>query len=285
MNLLFTHKNCYDGAASKWVFKKKYPDSIIIDCLYDERWMRELDKTLVDNKITNLYFIDFAPNKEQIQKLKDLGFTPDRITILDHHATTVENMMDEYKDSYRLDMNECGATIAWKYFFPGDTMPELLDVIRMGDTWKFSCIEDEYANAWMRYLLQPNDSIEKYADVASWFKLAGAKKQGEILYNQKWADAKYIASMGSKLNFNGTIVHCVNSSHLLSEVGKLLADRSSNNIGVCYTIKPEIGKVLFSVRGDNAKEFADKMGGGGHPKAAGFKMSIDDFFKLLKEQK
>lgn len=60
---------------------------------------------------------------------------------------------------------------------------------------------------------------------------------------------------------------------------------SKNDLALIYFLDQISGDVCFSVRGNRAKEFAEKMGGGGHPKAAGFKMKLDKFVEIYNKSK
>lgn len=77
----------------------------------------------------------------------------------------------------------------------------------------------------------------------------------------------------------GHQVPCVNdTTDMISEIAGALA--VGHPFGACYFVRAEDGKVVFSLRstkdGIDVSEVAKSMGGGGHPRAAGFERLVSE---------
>ena len=58
------------------------------------------------------------------------------VIVIDHHKTAMQSL-EGLSDAItkRFDMQECGATLAWKTFFPKEPVPVLLQYVRDRDLW------------------------------------------------------------------------------------------------------------------------------------------------------
>ena len=72
--------------------------------------------------------VDFAYPKEWIQHWLDAGLD---VEILEHHADKFP-WLEGFSGAV-LDEKECGSTLAWKRYFNGDPLPELLKHVRNRD--------------------------------------------------------------------------------------------------------------------------------------------------------
>jgi oligoribonuclease NrnB/cAMP/cGMP phosphodiesterase (DHH superfamily) len=270
--VLITHDKCPDGLASAYVFKKKFGDDVeIIYSIHNHNWREQLSNI---NEVELIYFIDFCPKPEDFKFL--LKYCD--VKVIDHHKTALEETPLDLIEHCVFDMNECGSSLAWKNLFTTE-MPIVLKYIKNGDLFKFNTIEDKYVNS---YLLSKIDLESRSFDFFENFNKEEAIKVGKCFYEKDEIDAKYLASLATEIEIGGEKVLAVNNIHLTSNVGNLIAEKSKNDLALIYHIRDN-EEVAFSVRGNRAGEFAKKMGGGGHPKAAGFRMSISDFLTILKK--
>lgn len=120
--------DCPDGILSAWVAYSKLKIENIIGITYDQ------EPPIFDfNDI--LWIVDFSFKPEVIQKWVDEEVL---VNVIDHHKTAFENLSSlQLRDfDFTYDVNECGATLTWKTFFPDKPVPILLRYARDRDLWK-----------------------------------------------------------------------------------------------------------------------------------------------------
>jgi len=287
-----THADCDDGSASAAIVKKHTDNVVTIKTTYSHGWKKT--KFVKGDKVL---FTDFAPDPADAWDLYTQGI---EFQVLDHHITTL-NKLDEYwntspketnilRSHYLLDMSRCGATLTWDFLFPKVERPLLLKYIEIADLWLW----DKDANA--KYVTQyvrakcPIGNIEAMSKLMDNFNYEEAMEKGRLLYKRMQLDIDDFMKKSHYLNIGGESVHCANSGHTLSvsELGHRLSAESKipNGVGVVYNLNPRNNYVRFSFRGkkgtSNARELAEKLGGGGHNEAAGANVSIGDFIKILQ---
>ena len=109
------HKNCFDGICAAWVVSKKFPEAKLIPAQYnDKNFETNLLQDCYENaNINDNYIIvDFSLPRDLMILIANKAKS---IIVLDHHKTAEENCKG--LDFCNFDMNESGASLAWKYFF------------------------------------------------------------------------------------------------------------------------------------------------------------------------
>lgn len=127
---------CPDGIASAWTAQRKYPDAVLIPRNYDDT--DPLPEFASGGK---LVIVDFSFPAEQIEKWLKQGV---EIQLIDHHESArdflskflvgnLERVVTSDGLHIEFDMEESGATLAWKVLFPCDYMPTILQYVRDRD--------------------------------------------------------------------------------------------------------------------------------------------------------
>lgn len=130
---------CADGQAACWTALKKYPDAETYGWTYQSGEVPEAQPG------DRLVIVDFSFDANQIQAWLDAGV---ELEVIDHHLTAEKELSKftapEFADTLLqkrsvvlFDMKECGATLAWKHFFPDEPMPAFLHYVRDRDLWDF----------------------------------------------------------------------------------------------------------------------------------------------------
>jgi oligoribonuclease NrnB/cAMP/cGMP phosphodiesterase (DHH superfamily) len=280
-----SHKACHDGLAGAWVARQFDKNIEVFFSSRQHEW-REL---LTINAGDFVYFIDFTPQPADLEAL--IGRSVECL-ILDHHETDLLDMQafdatnkTNLMQFCKFDMNNAGCMVAWNHFFPGKTPPKMLEYVAVADLWKWRGPEDYAAVQYIRTLLDPDASIDEFDALLQKFNEETAINLGSVVYNRVIKDAKHTAKHFCLMDFDGTEVAAVNASLYQSEVGHELTSKSPSGIGVVYNFVPEKNYVRFSVRGNGSNTLAKKYKGGGHPQAAGFTLSIEQFNKYLATAK
>lgn len=127
--------DCPDGIAAAWVAKRKYPDAKLLGWTYDRKGHGFSD--IPASPGDRIVIVDFSFPSSEIQRWLDRGIS---VELIDHHKTALDDLstfsgkvLEHYTEA--IDMNECGATLAWKTYFPDEETPYWLHHVRDRDLW------------------------------------------------------------------------------------------------------------------------------------------------------
>lgn len=286
--LIAYHANCIDGFTSAWACHKgveAMADNIeLLPVSYDNLGnLAELAATK-----DMLYVVDFSLSLDLLAELQGKV----AVTIIDHHKTAKERYegnTELYGAEIVMDMDECGATLVWKYFFPTTPVPMLLEYVRDYDLWRFDLRSTKAINYFLRLQEQSiyewSHLIESLGDNEFTYRALEAGRAIDTYRNQIVDDlcegAEVIELAGEK----GFSVNC--PSVFASDVGHELAIKSGTYGATWQQVQ---GKVKFSLRSDrehgdfDVSALAANFGGGGHKNAAGFTLSSPQEGKLFPDE-
>jgi len=279
------HKGCTDGTMSAAMLKRAIPRVILFPTSHAWEW--KTDMTLKEGD--EIYFVDICPLPEDLVELNDKKI---KYTIIDHHKTSdgnIKKYLGEHPDTkienYNYYPEKCGTTAVWDFFFKDKKPPELLKFIEIGDLWKWDRDENSKFISQYIFFKLKRDSPESAEEMIKDFDYKEYTEKGKLIYEYMMNEIEHTAKKAEYLDFKGDKVLSVNSDYASSDVGNYLAKQSENKLGLSYTFYPELNLVKFSIRGlegDGARRIAQKFGGGGHDKASGFRMTIDEFYEIIK---
>jgi oligoribonuclease NrnB/cAMP/cGMP phosphodiesterase (DHH superfamily) len=196
------------------------------------------------------------------------------LVVLDHHKTAQENLAGA--DYALFDMNKSGAKLAQEYFNPilEQGQWDLADYLQDRDLWQWKLNGSREFSA----ALQSYDF-----DFDVWGKLSvlDLVKEGCAITRLIQQQVQRIIARTYKCDYNGTPGMIVNSPILQSETGEALLAKYPDIKFASIFYENEVREQVFSLRSrsiDGKPELdvsviAKEMGGGGHPNAAGFKVS------------
>lgn len=273
----FYHKNCYDGSAAAAAVLKAHPEATLIPVNYGDPIDLE---DLVDARV---YVVDFSFPEETILQLIE---RVQRLVILDHHrsfrdtAQRLQLMNDSGSFGANLleivyDESRSGALITWQYFFPDSPVPELVKHISDRDLWSFQMLYTRQIT--MALGMRSNDPasylemIEKEDSIYEQLKI-----EGTVLTQKLERDIENI--INTTLRFvvvEGRKIPLVNCAHTMAS--ETLA-RLCQEHGVAVSYYDGAEGRVYSIRSgvtdpEEAERIAKKFGGGGHPRAAGWRTS------------
>lgn len=306
------HFPCIDGHMAK--ICKNYYDSLMGDSgdiWFEWRFnpsaqiagMKKLFKVCNDKKyiISEFVAFDVAFDVPAVQLLLDQNPNT-KVFLFDHHKTSEEafaNFNDPRVKTVH-DMNECGATLAWKHYFPGIELPLFLKHVRIRDNWEYSSEEAKELHSYEvnNYLFatQPD-----YKDKEAWFKYLTIENEAE--FNEMAYQAgkclgltedkmvRIIQTGGSIHKINEHYVFVCNTSCYQSELGNKMAHFKDEKGRMCdyvmmWRYNEACNKYCVSLRsrksGTDVSQIAQRYGGGGHAAAAGFTIeNISDILPWL----
>jgi len=200
--------------------------------------------------------------KEMIEKAESL-------MVIDHHKSAMVELHD-ITNTY-FDMNHSGAMLAWNFFHPGKESPKFIKYIEDRDLWKWELpYSKEFAAA---FDMVPFD-FEAFTEFEDDSTFDAACKRGSYILAYSKTVVKKVSDQATLRTRNGKKMYVVNSSHWMSEIGNKLAPDC--DFVVIWYFDHERQEYRISLRAfhedTDVSEIAKQFGGGGHKKAAGFRL-------------
>lgn len=258
--LCIYHKNCADGFGAALAVKV-YCDKLGVECEY---LPAQYGDTIPNVTGKTVFVVDFSYDRQTLISLNEQA---EKLTVIDHHKSAMEDLAGlEY---CVFDMSRSGAVLTWETLNPDLPTPLLLKYVQDRDLWLWQMEHSKEVSAalltlekrlelWMPYLddLKVQELIVKGGAIVDYQNLQLAKTpQGEKIP---------MATIG------GYRVPCVNSTHLVSEMGEVLAQ----GFPFAALYFDRLDKRVYSLRsakdGIDVAKIAEQYGGGGHFHAAGF---------------
>jgi len=266
--LCIYHGNCADGFAGAWVVWTYFKGEVE---LYPGVYQSEPPD--VTNR--DLILVDFSYKRNVIEEMK---LKAKSITIIDHHASAIQNLADVSDIEKYFDITLSGSMLAWNYYFPKESAPALLKHIQDRDLWKFELPGTRQIQATL--FSYPYDMI-------LWDKMMNDKSyisklymEGIAIERKHFKDVEELIRVTTRImEVDGHTVPIANLPYTLtSDAGAALVDLYKTSFAGCYWDTPD-GRV-FSLRskepdGENVASIAEKFGGGGHKHASGFRIKWD----------
>ncbi len=259
-NVILYHARCGDGFGAAWVAHKKFGNRAqYIALTHDD----PLPKDLSDK---NIFIIDFSFSEAVMQKLLK---TARRVVALDHHISAAHSTKLAHEFVY--DLSHSGAVLAWNYFFPKRSVPQLLKHIEDIDLWKFRLL---HTREIIAYINSYKNDFTLWNTFSRNLESASARKkviaQGKAIVRYERELIARVVHNAKMVTLAGCIVYAVNSSVLSSEIGNTLV-KKRQPFSIVWSDKG--GVISVSLRAQDrfdVSRLAKRFGGGGHKNAAGF---------------
>lgn len=256
--IVIYHKNCPDGFCAAYIAKKAIPDAILVDANYGD--------PIPDVKNRDVYILDFSYSRDDMVKL----CAENRVTIIDHHKTSMENLESLQNCTLIFDMSHSGAYLAWEYFMDGE-MPMLVRYIEDRDIWKWQLPHSkEINNAIGLYekTMEGWDPLFSTDDI-----IDRLKEQGELLEKSKQLSIKTHMARASLTSISGYNVPTANCSNTEIVSDMLHAMCKGHAFAAAFNVFDDGVKFSLRSEGDfDVASIAKRYGGGGHKNAAGFQL-------------
>lgn len=273
INIVIYHHPCSDGFGGRWVAESYLRKNAVGNVYYIGANYGE--EPFDNTEGANVLIIDFSYEPEIIQNMLS---KVNKLLILDHHASA-ERKLINFPDNSFFDMKHSGAWLAWKYFYPNDKVPKLINYIQDRDLWINELPGTEAFSLYLQTFVQFR--FESYNEFYDDNNVDLAIKQGKpmILYRDQMVrqfagNAKLIETKtneGKKITY-----YLVNCNSLISELGNFLAQKADFAvIWFCNNFRDN-NVLQVKLRSDNrfdVSKLADQFGGGGHPNASGYNLT------------
>jgi len=277
--VLYHGRSCPDGFAAALAARLYYGDAV--ECLgLDHGDIKTVDD-LPPLQGRAVYILDFSFDAPI---LKDIEQRAAKLVLLDHHKSAAEKLTGFACRCgvVHFDMGKSGARLAWEFFHPDATLPDLVRYVEDRDIWAWKYPESP---AFLAALdMEPFDFF-RWAQIAAFTRseLEAFMARGQAMDEKFTKLATDLAEGAQPVAFNGQQGLMVNAPGVFhSLVGDLLSRKSGTFALMWNAGKGGVIKVgLRSQRGFDCIPLAESMGGGGHPQACGFKLPAERLPDLL----
>ena len=261
--LVIYHGNCADGFSAAWCFWRYHRDTA--DYVAGVYQTPPPDVTGRD-----VYLVDFSYKRAVVA---DMLTKAARVTLIDHHKTAIEDLAGLEGLRQHTDLDRSGATLAWDFLFPGEDRPLLLGHVEDRDLWRFKLAGTREIQALVfsyEYSFELWDKLMS-ADQVELLKMTAAGAAIERKHHKDVAELVKVCQRRMVIaNYSVPVASLPYT--LVSDAAHLMAQ--GQPFAACYWDTEE-GRV-FGLRaaddGVDVSEIAKEYGGGGHAKAAGFKV-------------
>lgn len=274
--LVIYHGNCADGFSAAWCFWRKYGTGAdYVAGVYQQ------DPPDVTGR--DVYLVDFSYKApvvaDMLQKARS-------VTLIDHHKTAIDDLRPLKADmaatnnngmgdnfGWFCDLNRSGATLAWDYLFPGEDRPLLLGHVEDRDLWRFKLHGTREIQAFVfshEYSFEMWDKLMS-ADQVELLKMTAAGAAIERKHHKDVAELVAVCKRRMVIGAYDVPVASLPYT-LVSDAAHLMAQ--GEPFAACYwdTAEGRVFGLRATDEGVDVSEVAKQYGGGGHAKAAGFKV-------------
>ena len=267
--LIIYHKGCADGFTSAWVAHLALGRSELLAANYGDAPpdVTDRDVTIVDFSYPRAVLL------EMHEKAKSL-------VVIDHHKTAQEALAG--LPFCIFDMAECGASLTWKHFFGDVPMPRLVHYIRDRDLWLWKENWSREVSAYIGSFDMNLPQWDRLREEVANHKVLDAVAAGGAILRFQRREVLRMAKDATLITLGSVPVLVANAPVLISETGDYLQGESKSGAAGTWHIKGE--KAYWSLRSDGRVDVADlarTFGGGGHPRASGFTVTVREHLRLM----
>lgn len=314
---LFTHTD-FDGVGCAIALKSLWGEENVdvTYCDYDK--INDKVTNFIEGKTeyplndyTHIFITDISVNEEVAEKLQalneDMETTP-FVQLLDHHGTA--EWLNKYDWAFvepnlrgRPNHKSSGTSLILDFFEhqrpgfkvkPSSSLRRFLEQVRRYDTWEWHNIYDDEGPKDMNnilYIVGREEFVRnRLASIQNGDGLELTEKEASLLEQRQKEIKEYIDKKETQLikvlagadeNDNYQYAGIVFAEQHISELGNELCKRHAD---IDYVGIVDMGamKVSFrTVKEVDVSEIAKRLGGGGHPKAAGAPIKQESIIEFL----
>lgn len=286
--------DCPDGICAAWVAAKalqeqSYGFQVIGDTYLNEKNYEQPEYALpFDPADRQVIIVDFSYPQ---QVLQHIALFATEVVVLDHHKSRGEFLLRMSLENIikgGFDERECGATFAWRYFFPDRPQPWFLRYVRQRDIGTDGYYQGQIPNSEaigeaMSARRRGKTGLDAFPVFDELLSLSAADLMSEGMpkiiernrlieeYLSEWdCDSRYIEIAWVKVPYFELPLHL---HRYYSMVGAMGAARYHRHPFVAVvTDNPQRISLRSRPDGADVSEIARSLGGGGHKHAAGFSL-------------
>lgn len=269
--IVIYHSGCADGFCAAWLLWRQFPDAKFVPANYGD--------VPPDVTGTICYVVDFSYPRDVLEEMNSKA---EMLVVLDHHKTAQAEL--DGLPYCRFDMKKSGSRLTWEYIQTsikservtqcGEQPPWLVAYTEDRDLWRWELDQSREVNACLRSY---GFDFEVWNKLNEGYVFDLAMQGAAILRDQSLtvkakAEQAHIVTV---LGVDHPRWKVANATTLISETAGELAKETM--VGCCWFEMAD-GSRVYSLRtiaesNVDCSAMAKNFGGGGHPGAAGFKLS------------
>lgn len=274
------HSKDFDGVCSGTIMKHRYPDIELIGYDYGEPfpWDRVEGQEVIMADVS-------LPMDDMVRLAKESA----SFLWIDHHISAIKDFVEStaFDPAYRflayLDSKFSACELCWKHFFPEREMPKIVEYLGRYDRWDKSdpTFFDQVLLPF-QYGMRASFSLNVEFFPTTFFTILGDHPL-EVLINSGKAVLSYQARQNAQVceqrAFDATIYGlraiCCNGIPHNSQSFDSVYDAEVYKLMVAFSYDGNVFTFsLYTTHEDvDCSQIAKRFGGGGHRKAAGFKLN------------
>lgn len=274
IRFIIYHTPCNDGLAAALVLLWRYSNVRLIGVNHDK--LHRLDQLHPEVvKEGGVLFVDISPRFADLQRWNLMHYF-----VLDHHASEQKELAQIPDDHKRFDMNLSGVGLAWEFAFPQVPMQnKWLRVIQARDLYRLD--QEPHTRELNQYIhLMKTPCSACFAEFLfrplTEPQLFEAVRIGHLLDQERMKRVLTYVNNAVARPFRGLTVWVVNCTDrsCASDTGSELCQQHPQDVALMGMYDVKSCEWWCSLRsgpqGPDVSELAKSLGGGGHPRAAGF---------------
>ncbi|TDV17317.1 DHHA1 domain-containing protein [Paraburkholderia caballeronis] len=261
--LVIYHGNCADGFSAAWCFWRKYGESAdYVAGVYGA------PPPEVGGR--DVYLVDFSYKRDVVAVMIESASS---VMLIDHHKTAIEDLAGLPGLRQYVDLDRSGATLAWDFLFLGEDRPLLLGHVEDRDLWRFRLPGTREIQAFVfshEYTFELWDRLMS-ADQVELVKMTAAGAAIERKHHKDIAELVKVCRR--RMMIGGHDVPVASLPYTMSsDAGHLMAQ--GEPFAACYwdTASGRTFSLRSTDTGLDVSDIAKQYGGGGHARAAGFRV-------------
>ena len=263
MKRVWYHANCSDGFAAAWAAWRALGDQGVryVPVQYGEP-VPHVDPC------DEVYILDFSYSREVLCELAETAM----VEVHDHHASAERALAD--LPFARCDREHSGAVLAWQRFHGGEPVPQLLEYVEDRDLWRWALADSREVNAAVGSY---QHSFQVWTELAD-RPMASLAWEGTAILRARQRQIEALIGVGGKrlrvAELGEYMGVAVCAPLLQSEVcEEILRQWPEMDFALAW-FEDGAGQRIVSLRsragGMDVSVLAERFGGGGHPRSAGF---------------
>lgn len=279
------HANCSDGFGAAYIARHYSQLNALPNNSGKIRLIPYSHKDKIADFLENqnIVFIDCCYERNDLLHVKEVA---NKVLVLDHHDTVDRGCGD--LDFVHLDRTRSGVRLAWNFFFFEQIIPVQFLHIEDRDLFRFSL-------DYTKFFCAALDSYEMSFDVwDQYFSIDMSESHyamhiqiGRSIIRYKETIIRQLTKNSHKIDFFGYLaVWCNVPFPLHSDAGNFLKETLPDcKFSICIGIEDlDIIYLSFRSLNFNVLEIVESLGGGGHPNAAGCRITREKFNELFNVQ-
>lgn len=299
-DIVITHYPCSDGATSEAVIRKFYNDDSIeyIKGDYGDAKRAGFIDELIDKvRGKHVLIADFSYKAKEIQGLIT---SAESIVILDHHITAqselenfklesfhtvneIEELLKEQKCIAIFDMDECGSSLTWQFFYPDTSIPPFVERIKDIDLGRHNMPRSPDFLWFTRAIPINGASYIPFLDIPTEDDLTPFLDKGVVIRQYVETTADRIIENAIEGEYEGFTFKYVTTDYAFcSEISSRFV-KEGFDLGITgYFTKSSFGLSIRSREGVDCSILAKAWGGGGHKQASGVNIPFEEAAEFLE---